>query len=73
MSKMIKQKEQNNIWASKRTFTEESEKPPATNDPSCDMAEQFNLTKVIALNISYFSQQRLQHRNHQYFSLLKII
>jgi hypothetical protein len=33
----------------KRTFTEESEKPPATNDPSCDMEEQFNLTKVIAL------------------------
>lgn len=28
-----------------KTLTEESENPPATNDPSCDMAEQFNLKK----------------------------
>jgi hypothetical protein len=29
-----------------QTFTDESENPPTTNDPSCDIDEQFNLNST---------------------------
>lgn len=34
------------ITHARRTFNEESEKPPATSEPSIDIDEQFNLQKL---------------------------